>query len=52
MYRYLEDLGAPKKWFKSNVDAILKAYGVKHLIQKEDLFLGPSRFFPLPFLLH
>ncbi|KAJ6625893.1 hypothetical protein B0H10DRAFT_1942375 [Mycena sp. CBHHK59/15] len=39
MYRYVESLDAPKKWFKSNVDAIMETYGPMHQIQKEDLFL-------------
>ncbi|KAF7355415.1 Protein kinase domain-containing protein [Mycena sanguinolenta] len=39
MYRYIESLDAPKKWFKSNVDAIMHQYGPLHQIQKEDLCL-------------
>jgi abelson tyrosine-protein kinase 1 len=39
-YRYVESLDAPKKWFKANVDSIMKVYGRRHHIQKEDLFLG------------
>ncbi|KAJ7268729.1 hypothetical protein B0H12DRAFT_64026 [Mycena haematopus] len=39
MYRYVENLDAPKKWFKSNIDSILETYGPVHQIQKEDLFL-------------
>ena len=39
-YRYVEELVASKKWFKSNVDSIMKVYGPQHHIQKEDLFLG------------
>ncbi|KAJ7838687.1 hypothetical protein B0H13DRAFT_2239665 [Mycena leptocephala] len=39
MYRYVESLDAPKKWFKSNVDSIVETYGPIHQIQKEDLFL-------------
>ncbi|KAH9921625.1 uncharacterized protein B0H18DRAFT_1121320 [Fomitopsis serialis] len=38
-YRYMDDLGAPKRWFKANVDAILKEYGDEHCIRREDLFL-------------
>ncbi|KAF9255884.1 hypothetical protein L218DRAFT_911907 [Marasmius fiardii PR-910] len=38
IYRYVESLDAPKKWFKANVDAILDVYGTKHHIQKEDLY--------------
>ncbi|KAG6855823.1 hypothetical protein H0H87_010489 [Tephrocybe sp. NHM501043] len=39
MYRYVESLEVPKKWFKANVDAIMQIYGPTHHIQKEDLFL-------------
>ncbi|KAF7315430.1 Protein kinase domain-containing protein [Mycena indigotica] len=39
MYRYIEKLDAPKKWFKANVDSIMETYGPMHNIQKEDLFL-------------
>ncbi|KAJ7647115.1 hypothetical protein FB45DRAFT_1099808 [Roridomyces roridus] len=39
MYRYVESLDAPKKWFKSNVDSIMEVYGPIHQIQKEDLLL-------------
>ncbi|RDB18261.1 Dual specificity protein kinase splA [Hypsizygus marmoreus] len=39
MYRYVESLEVPKKWFKANVDAIMQIYGPSHHIQKEDLFL-------------
>jgi abelson tyrosine-protein kinase 1 len=47
IYRYVDHLEAPKKWFKSNVDSIMKIYGQAHGIQKEDIFLGQSVF---PFL--
>lgn len=40
MYRYIENLEAPKLWFKSNVDSIMQMFGQAHRIQKEDLFLG------------
>ena len=40
VYRYIEDLATPKKWFKANVDHILAMYGAKHRISKEDLYLG------------
>lgn len=40
VYNYVERLEVPKKWFKANVNAIMKIYGSKHRIQKEDLFLG------------
>ncbi|KAJ7249923.1 hypothetical protein C8J57DRAFT_685725 [Mycena rebaudengoi] len=39
MYRYVETLEAPKKWFKANVDAILQRYRGVHSILKEDLRL-------------
>ncbi|CAL1697553.1 unnamed protein product [Somion occarium] len=39
VYRYIEDLGTPKAWFKANVDHILELYGAGHGIQKEDLYL-------------
>ena len=39
-YKYIEDLYAPKEWFKANVDDILSAYSDSHPISKEDLFLG------------
>ncbi|KAF5362649.1 hypothetical protein D9758_009617 [Tetrapyrgos nigripes] len=39
VYRYVDSLDAPKKWFKANVDAILEIFGSQHHIQKEDLFL-------------
>ncbi|KAG6827855.1 hypothetical protein H0H92_010245 [Tricholoma furcatifolium] len=39
VYRYMERLEVPKKWFKANVDSILQIYGPTHHIQKEDLFL-------------
>ncbi|KAJ7438285.1 hypothetical protein B0H11DRAFT_591673 [Mycena galericulata] len=39
MYRYIENLDAPKKWFKANVDSIMNQYGTLHQIQKEDLRL-------------
>ncbi|KAJ3903739.1 hypothetical protein F5879DRAFT_803026 [Lentinula edodes] len=38
MYRYVENLDAPKKWFKANVDTVLEIFGPQHQIQKEDLF--------------
>ncbi|CAK5265672.1 unnamed protein product [Mycena citricolor] len=39
MYRYVDSLDAPKKWFKAHVDSIIRTYGPIHQIQKEDLFL-------------
>lgn len=39
-YRYLEELDAAKKWFRTHVDSIMQTYGAQHHIQKEDLFLG------------
>ncbi|TFY60519.1 hypothetical protein EVJ58_g5101 [Rhodofomes roseus] len=38
-YRYMENLEAPKRWFKANVDAILREYGDEHCIGREDIFL-------------
>jgi abelson tyrosine-protein kinase 1 len=40
MYRYIEDLGTPKKWFIANADEIMRIYSEAHQISKEDLFLG------------
>ena len=40
----MSSLETPKKWFKANVDSILKLYGEAHRIQKEDLFLGELKF--------
>ncbi len=40
VYRYIEDLSTPKKWFKANVDHILDIYGAEHRISKEELYLG------------
>lgn len=40
MYNYLDNLEAPKKWFRANVDQVLQAYGRNHSLQKEDLMLG------------
>jgi len=44
MYDYIEDLSAPKRWFKANVDEILRLYAEDHSIIKEDLFLGMRNF--------
>lgn len=41
-YRYVEDLAAPKRWFKAYVETILDLYGSEHPITKEDIFLGKS----------
>lgn len=38
-YDYMENLDAPKKWFKANVDTILRTFSAEHRIQKEDLLL-------------
>jgi hypothetical protein len=40
VYDYMDNLHAPKKWFKANIGLILQIFGVEHQIQKEDLFLG------------
>lgn len=39
MYRFIEDLTAPKEWFKANVNAIVKEYAPHHPIQKEDIIV-------------
>ncbi|KAJ7617179.1 hypothetical protein FB45DRAFT_756602 [Roridomyces roridus] len=39
MYRYIENLDAPKKWFRANVDTIMGRYGARYQLQKEDLRL-------------
>ncbi|KAG1850073.1 kinase-like domain-containing protein [Suillus tomentosus] len=39
MYRFIEDLAAPKDWFKANVNTIVKEYAPYHPIQKEDVIL-------------
>ncbi|KAI0049057.1 hypothetical protein FA95DRAFT_1538888 [Auriscalpium vulgare] len=38
MYRYLEDLAVPKKWFQANIDQIMKLYGRERQLTKEDVF--------------
>lgn len=43
MYRYVEDLQTPKRWFVAHVDRILELYGQEYQLQKEDLFLGKLR---------
>jgi abelson tyrosine-protein kinase 1 len=41
VYRYMDSLDAPKKWFVANVDTILQLFRPKHpLLQKEDLYFG------------
>jgi len=40
MYQYIERLEVAKKWFKANVDAIMRIYGPSLDIQKEDLYVG------------
>ena len=42
IYRYIENLDAPKKWFKANVGTVLELYGGHHPIQSGDLNLGES----------
>ncbi|KAG0700333.1 hypothetical protein DFH29DRAFT_1056138 [Suillus ampliporus] len=39
MYRFIDDLTAPKEWFKANVNAIIKEYAPHHPIQKEDVIV-------------
>ncbi|KAF5381823.1 hypothetical protein D9757_008315 [Collybiopsis confluens] len=36
-YNYVENLDAPKKWFKAHVDTILDVFGPEYHVQKEDL---------------
>lgn len=40
VYKYVDNLDAPKRWFKANADSVLDIYGDHHHIQKEDLHLG------------
>lgn len=40
MYRYIEDLTTPKRWFEDNINQILSLYAEEHRLQKEDVFLG------------
>lgn len=44
MYRFIEDLSAPKEWFKANVSTIVKEYAPRHPIQKEDVVVGGYYF--------
>jgi hypothetical protein len=46
-YTYIENLSAPKLWFKDNADEILRSYAYSHPITKEDLFLGTRNVFDL-----
>lgn len=39
-YRYLTEMAAPKRWFRDNVDAVMREFGAEHHIQREDLHLG------------
>ncbi|KAH8825809.1 hypothetical protein DL96DRAFT_1670173 [Flagelloscypha sp. PMI_526] len=39
VYRYLDDLTAPKKWFTSHIDAVLHEFGAEHNIAREDIFM-------------
>jgi abelson tyrosine-protein kinase 1 len=40
VYSYMESVDAAKKWFKGNVKDVVKLFGHKHRIQREDIFLG------------
>lgn len=40
VYDYIEELETPKRWFKANVDEIMRVYADSHSLTKEDLFLG------------
>ncbi|KAI0742205.1 hypothetical protein C8Q80DRAFT_1186590 [Daedaleopsis nitida] len=39
VYRYIDELATPKKWFKANADTILAIYAAEHHITKDDLYL-------------
>jgi len=39
VYRYVDNLTAPKAWFIANIDLILELYGKEHRLQKEDVLL-------------
>jgi hypothetical protein len=39
IYQFMEDLAAPREWFKANVNAIVKEYAPHHAIQKEDIIV-------------
>lgn len=43
MYRYIDDLFTPKRWFEANVDRILSLYAKDHRLQKEDVYLSKSK---------
>lgn len=40
VYRYVDNLVAPKAWFVANIDSILDLYGKEHRLQKEDVLFG------------
>ena len=46
VYDYMELLEVPKKWFKANVDAIMRVFGPSHDIQMEDLYVGAQTSHP------
>ncbi|KZS90817.1 hypothetical protein SISNIDRAFT_457444 [Sistotremastrum niveocremeum HHB9708] len=39
VYRYMDNLETPKRWFQSNVDTILRLYGTEFRLQREDILL-------------
>ncbi|KAF7317864.1 Protein kinase domain-containing protein [Mycena kentingensis (nom. inval.)] len=39
VYKYMDNLDAPKKWFRANIDTIMQQYGALHEISKEDVYL-------------
>ncbi|KZT05047.1 uncharacterized protein LAESUDRAFT_750759 [Laetiporus sulphureus 93-53] len=39
VYNYMKDLVAAKRWFKANIDCILKLYGPEHHLSREDVIL-------------
>lgn len=43
VYRYMEDLSIPKKWFEANIDGILEEYGRDHKLTRGDVFLSALR---------
>ena len=40
VYRYLEDIDAPRAWFVRHIDTILEEHGRLHRLQREDIFLS------------
>jgi len=40
VYRYITNVDVPKKWFRSNIDHIMKIFGREERLTREDIFLG------------